>query len=365
MMSDRMGIKRLFVQFTIGLLFWGFMDHEAGVLLTTAKEKEKPTKSIGGTVIDSSQNSVIGAKVFIKNLKKNTTTVLITDEKGEFSVSWLDPQVDYEVHAEKGSLSSAVKTVSHYLARKNVAMSLQLVEKGSPRVGAQPEPGRVTVGILSSDGTQIAGDWFQPESKPSGSIPTVLLLHDFGEDRRVWDNLVHSFLLKNNFAALTLDLRGHGASGVKIGSFTQEERQRLVESKALQLDLEAAVKWLKEKDTVDSNHISVIGCGLGASLAFVASGDFDALRSSVAISPDYRESQALSAGIRNFQPHSILYIVSQKGSPNELSVRELEKITGFPVRVDVYEESKANATAILRDVPGVSNAIIVWLKNTM
>jgi dienelactone hydrolase len=364
-MSEKTGKRRIFIQFAAALLCWGLLDHAAGVLLTAAKEKEKPTRSISGTVFDSSQNIVTGAKVFIKNLKKNTTTVLVTDEKGEFSVSWLDPQVDYEVHAEKGSLSSVVKTVSHYLARKNMAMSLQLVEKGSSSVGTQAEPGKVTVEILSSDGTRIAGDWFQPEAKPGGTIPAVLLLHDFGEDRRVWDNLVHGFLLKNSFAALTLDLRGHGASGAKISSFTREERQRLVESKALQLDLEAVVKWLKAKDTVDSDHISMIGAGLGASLAFVASGEFDAFRSSVAISPDYKESQILSAGIKSLQPHSILYIASQKGSPEELSVRQLEKITGFPVRVDVYEKSIVNASAILREVPEVSNTIMAWLKNTM
>ena len=364
-MNAKKVMTRFSAQFAITLLLWVWLGQLSGVLLAPAKEKEKPTKSIRGTVFDSKQNVVPGAKVFVKKVKKNITTVLVTDEKGEFAVYWLDPQFDYEVHAEKGNLSSVVKTVSSFLARKDTALSLELTEKSAPGSQAQSEPGKIGMEVSSAAGTKIAGDWYQPEAKPSATWPAVLLLHDFGEDRRVWESFIHGFLLRNKFAALAIDLRGHGASGVRIGSYTPEERQKLIDSKVLVPDLEAVIQWLKAKDTVDSNRLGVAGTGLGASLAFMASGKFDAMRSAVSISPDFKESQALSAGILNFQPHSILYIACQKGSSNELSARQLEKITGFPVRVEIYENSQASGTAILREIRDSSQAVMEWLKNTM
>ena len=66
------------------------------------KKKEPPTKSIHGHVVDARKRSIVGAKVFIRNVNKKTTTTLITDENGLYAIYGLDPKVDYEVHAEHG-----------------------------------------------------------------------------------------------------------------------------------------------------------------------------------------------------------------------------------------------------------------------
>jgi dienelactone hydrolase len=330
-----------------------------------AKEKQKPTKSIRGIVTDASENTISGAKVFIRNVKKNTTAVLVTDEKGVFSIYGLDPQFDYEVHAEKGSLSTTFKMVSSYLERKDTALSLVLVDKNSG--GAQSQSATVSqpVEVVSSDGTRLIGDWYQPKAKSDGALPTVLLLADFGEDKKIWESFIQGPLLRNNFAALAIDLLGRSTNDGTTQSFSRQERQKLIDSKKLLPDLGIVIHWLRAKETVDSNRIAVIGTGLGASLAFAASGRFDDIRSSVAISPDFKEAQALSAGIENFQPHSILYVAFQTGSPGESSTRQLEKITGFPVRLQIYEDSQVTGSKILQAVPDTAELLVNWLKNTM
>ena len=332
----------------------------------SAKQKEKPTKSIRGTVTDTTENAVAGASVFIRNLKKNTTAVLVTDEKGVFSIYGLDPTVDYEVHAEKGGLSSALKTVSSYLERKETALNLVLAEKSAGVMREQSGIVSQPVEILSSSGgTKIIGNWYQPTAKPAGALPTVLLLPDYGEDKKEWEGFIQGSLLKNNFAALAINSPARSSNEGTTESFSPQERQKRVDSKMLLEDLAAIMQWLKKKETVDPERIAVIGTGLGADLAFAASGKSDDIRSSVAILPDFKEAQALSAGIENFQPHSILYIAFQTGSPGEASARQLEKITGFPVRVKVYEDSRAAGLKFLQETPDAAGLLIDWLKNTL
>src|SRR5215467_13315652 len=68
------------------------------LVFALAKEKVPLTKSIRGHVVDGNKKSLVGVKVFVKNLKQNTTTILVTDQNGLYSVAGLDPKVDFEVH---------------------------------------------------------------------------------------------------------------------------------------------------------------------------------------------------------------------------------------------------------------------------
>src|SRR5262249_45069851 len=99
------------------------------------KEKIPPTKSIHGRVTDANKNPLAGAKVFVKNLKQKTTTILVTDQDGLYSVAGLDPKVDYEVHAEYGNLQSETKAISSFLNRFDNLFNFEL--GGQNAVGSQ------------------------------------------------------------------------------------------------------------------------------------------------------------------------------------------------------------------------------------
>jgi hypothetical protein len=107
----------------------------------------------------------------------------------------------------------------------------------------------------------------------------------------------------------------------------------------------------------------MIGCDLGADLAFLASGKYEEIRSAVALSGSVENAKHLVGGIENFQPHSILYVATQGDSAAAESAHQLEKLTGFPVRVQIYENSAAHGSQILQDLPEASLLIMDWLKN--
>jgi dienelactone hydrolase len=330
---------------------------------TEAREKKAPpTKSIHGHVVDARKRSVVGAKVFIRNVNKKTTTTLLTDENGLYAIYGLDPKVDYEVHAEHGKFVSETRSVSSFLDRFDNVFNFELGSSTRSNVaGSGTAASGQGVLLNTADQVKLAGDWYSPGSS-GAKLPTVLLVHGFGQDRSQWDAFVRERLLPAGFAALTLDLRGHGASKEKAGTSLNAEASWSSDPKQFPLDINTAIQWLKARNEVDVNRIAMIGCELGADLAFLASGRYEEVRSAIVISGDAGNAGVLAKSVPDFQPHSILFIAAQGDSQAASSAREFEKRTGFPVRVQIYENSEARGFKILQDIPEAAGLVIDWLK---
>jgi carboxypeptidase family protein len=97
------------------------------------KKREAQLRTVRGTVTDKDDNPVPAAVVYLKNVKSLTVQTHITDDSGHYRFSGLDPNVDYEVHAEKDELTSAVRTVSSYDNRKDIPVFLKLDKKKSSK----------------------------------------------------------------------------------------------------------------------------------------------------------------------------------------------------------------------------------------
>jgi pimeloyl-ACP methyl ester carboxylesterase len=193
-------------------------------------------------------------------------------------------------------------------------------------------------------------------------VPAALLVHGFGQDRKIWERLIHEHLLPAGFAALSLDLRGHGQSLERAGARIEAAQAWVSDPQQFPLDIAAAVGWLKAHDNVDKNRIAIVGSGLGADLAFLASGKYEEIRAAVALSGNAENAMRLTAGTENFQPHSILYIATEKDPGAVDSARTLERLSGFPVRVQIYADSDAYGTQMLQQIPAASVLLMDWLK---
>ena len=90
------------------------------------KKHESQLRTVRGAVLDKSDSSIANAVVFLKNLRTNQVRSYISESDGKYRFSGLDPNADYEIHAEKDGAKSAVKTVSSFDSRKEITLDLKM-----------------------------------------------------------------------------------------------------------------------------------------------------------------------------------------------------------------------------------------------
>lgn len=95
------------------------------------KKREAQLRTVRGVVADKSDDPISGSVVFLKNLRTNSVRSSYTDDSGSYRFSGLDPNADYELHAEKEGAKSATRTVSSFDSRKDIVLNLKIDKKKS------------------------------------------------------------------------------------------------------------------------------------------------------------------------------------------------------------------------------------------
>jgi hypothetical protein len=88
--------------------------------------KDTNTRTIQGTVKDSADNPLAEAIVQLKDLKSSKIVDFVTRDDGKFAFSDLPMDINYELAAKHGGLTTPVKKVSIYDTRKSVILNFQL-----------------------------------------------------------------------------------------------------------------------------------------------------------------------------------------------------------------------------------------------
>jgi hypothetical protein len=83
-------------------------------------------RTVSGTVLNSSDEPVAGATIFLKNEKTKTIRSYTSAADGHFHFAQIDMADDYDLWAEKDGRKSATKTVSSWDARKDFISDLKL-----------------------------------------------------------------------------------------------------------------------------------------------------------------------------------------------------------------------------------------------
>ena len=94
-------------------------------------KREAQLRTVRGVTIDKSDAPLPGSVVFLKNTHTNNVSTHITDDAGSYRFSGLDPNVDYEIHAEKDGSKSPVRTISSFDSRKEIVLNLKIDKRKS------------------------------------------------------------------------------------------------------------------------------------------------------------------------------------------------------------------------------------------
>jgi len=100
----------------------------AAVGLTRAQDQSPDSglRSVSGSVLDKNEDPLPNAIVYLQNVRTLTVKTYISSEHGEYRFSGLDPNVDYEIHAEHDDMTSANHTISSFDNRKVINVTLKL-----------------------------------------------------------------------------------------------------------------------------------------------------------------------------------------------------------------------------------------------
>jgi hypothetical protein len=94
-------------------------------------KKETQLRTVHGVVGDKSDNPLPNSIVFLKNLRTNGVRSSFADPDGNYRFSGLDPNADYEVHAEFEGAKSPVRSVTSLDNRKDIVINLKIDRKKS------------------------------------------------------------------------------------------------------------------------------------------------------------------------------------------------------------------------------------------
>lgn len=148
---------------------------------------------------------------------------------------------------------------------------------------------------VQTDGlTSIAGAYLRPQVDPNKNpAGTVLLLHDIGEDRNDMIPLAQQ-LIYGGFTVILIDQR---ASGLSSGKFHGDGQLEAT-------DLSELIGWLDLRSRVYL-PITVVGFGLGAEAAILATAEDDRINRVMAINP-YLTTERMQALQK--EQHDLLWI---------------------------------------------------------
>jgi carboxypeptidase family protein len=100
-----------------------------GLVFAQGSKKETHLRTVQGVVTDKAEKPIENGVVFLKNLRTNMVLSHFTDDQGNYKFAGLDPNVDYEIHAEFEGQKSAARTVSPLDSRKEITMNLKIDRK--------------------------------------------------------------------------------------------------------------------------------------------------------------------------------------------------------------------------------------------
>ncbi|MDE2831348.1 MAG: alpha/beta fold hydrolase [Gemmatimonadota bacterium] len=169
------------------------------------------------------------------------------------------------------------------------------------------------VQFQTPDGFLLFGTLFSSPNHPAPR-PAVILLHPFNQDHFQWADFVPELVAERGYVALAFDLRGHGSSIFRNGQPYTIQNFSFDDFNQMQLDVVAAIAFLKTRAEADPNRIGVIGTDIGANIAFVSAGLFPDIKATVSVSPEFRVNQAqeflIGTNIPDFAPRNILYLAA-------------------------------------------------------
>ena len=209
--------------------------------------------------------------------------------------------------------------------------------------------------FITEDGVKISGNYFKPKKEHA---PVFLLLHMMPSTKESW-NSFSTHLQEKGFAALAIDMRGHGNSTDKNGLKLDYKEFKDHEHRDSMKDIAAAKEFLAGQANVDISRMAIAGASIGANLALWQAS----------IDKDVKILILLSAGLnyRGIQAAQLVpgysgrvYILASVGDTNAAkSSKELFDIFSGDKELEIIQ-GNSHGTNMFISEPGLIDKLLEW-----
>lgn len=97
--------------------------------IAQTKKGEPELRTVHGSVVDDGENPAPTSVVYLMNAKTQAVRTYIADDGGNYRFAGLDPNVDYQIHAEHNGTASSTRTISSFDTRHDITLILKLSRK--------------------------------------------------------------------------------------------------------------------------------------------------------------------------------------------------------------------------------------------
>lgn len=223
------------------------------------------------------------------------------------------------------------------------------------------------VQFQTADGFQLWGSLLKSNQQQQPR-PVVILLHPFNQDHTEWFGFSPDLVVNRGFVVLAFDLRGHGASTQQNGQSHPLSTFTVEELNNMPLDVAAAIAFVKTRPDIDATRIGIVGADIGANVAFVASGTVSGIKTTVSISPQYRENQAsevlIGTNISDFAPKNILYLATFGDGYAYTSAESMSALTQGETQVLGFQ-GVSHGLELVGTNNGAWHAVLNWLSEKL
>lgn len=198
--------------------------------------------------------------------------------------------------------------------------------------------------ITMSDNTKIAAMFYPPIVSPA---PAVLLVHQVQGSKADWESFALQ-LQKMGYAAMAIDLRGHGATGGTANWAKAPD------------DVRDSYNAMVKRPEVDSLRTAIVGASIGSNLALMTGAGEPKVSAVIALSPglDYFGVNP-TASMRNFANRPVLLVASQEDKYSYDSAKSLAQLA--IAAEPKFFNNAGHGTEMFRD-PTLAPSLIEWLN---
>jgi len=209
--------------------------------------------------------------------------------------------------------------------------------------------------LLTSDKVEIAYDYEEVPNEKG----TAVLLHGLGSNLDEWYTFKR-FMTRNGWSTLAIDLRGHGYSNY-FGDEELDWRNFTDKGFLSSLrDVEAAVRFLGEKE-----NVWIIGASFGANLGLVYAAQEPRIDGMILLSPGFEYVGIESESVIEPYGSRPIMIVGAEDDPGAVSIGQIlhDKAQG-PRKLLAYEKG-GHANAMLENVKELKEEMIAWMNQNL